>query len=62
MQLNGRRGLTNPDIENLHEHGKAHRKVDVALGNVLPEAVRDERNADEQEETQSQHFHGPQIR
>src|SRR5688572_30618411 len=49
--------LAEPQIEHLHEEREGHREVDVALGHVLPEALRHEHDADEQEEGERQDLH-----
>src|SRR4051812_17796784 len=36
------------EVDHLDKHRKAHREVDVALRNVHPESLADERDADEQ--------------
>lgn len=55
MQLN-RRTFAHPDVEHFHEHGKAHRKIDVALGNMLAKSVGNEGNPYKQEEAEREHL------
>ena len=47
---------THLQVEHLDKHGKAHRKVDVALGDVKRQALSDERGADKEQKRQSQHL------
>ena len=44
------------DVENFYEYGEGHRCIDVALGNLLPESLSNQRGADEEQERQRQHL------
>ncbi len=57
MQLNRGRGFANSDIEDFDEYGEGHREVDVTFRNVLPKALSDQCDADEEKEAEGQHFH-----
>ncbi len=46
------------DVDHLDEHRETHREVDVALRDVLAEAVGHERHADEQQKRQRQDLDG----
>jgi hypothetical protein len=41
MQANRLRDATDAQVDGFYQHGEAHRKVDVALGYMHPEAVAD---------------------
>src|SRR5690606_15588538 len=45
-----------PQVDGLHEHREGHRRVDVALRDVLAEAVGDQHQADHDQEAQCQHL------
>src|SRR5256884_4275296 len=44
------------NVQTLHAHGEGHREVDVAFRDFLVKAFGHERAADEQQETQGEHF------
>jgi hypothetical protein len=46
------------DVQQLHEDRETHRKVDVALGDMLVEAFQQEGQADQQQEAQGEHLQG----
>ena len=58
MQLDRTALPADTQIDGLDEHREAHRKVDVALGNMHVEAVADERHANQQEKRQRQNLDG----
>src|SRR3954471_145710 len=45
-----------PQVDHLDKHREAHREVNVALGNVLIEALEHQRQADQQQEAERQHL------
>ena len=52
-----RADLAQPHVEQLDEQRERHREVDVALRDVLAEAVGDQHHADQDQERQRQHLH-----
>ena len=52
------RPAAHAQVDHLDEDREAHRKVDVALGDVQVEALADERQSDQQQERQGEHLHG----
>src|ERR671920_1721994 len=45
-----------PYVQKLHEHGEGHSKVDVALGDVLVEALQHQHEPHQEQEAQCQHL------
>ena len=45
-------------VQGLDCDREANRGIDISLGNLETGAVGDQRHADQQQETQRQHFHG----
>src|SRR5688572_15898712 len=45
-------------VQKFDRHGKAHGKIDITFWNMLSESLRHEHGADENEETQREHFYG----
>src|SRR5215217_1091510 len=46
------------DVQEFDEDGEAHREVDVALGDVLVEALQEQGQADKDQEAQGEHLQG----
>src|SRR3990170_1640609 len=46
----------NPHVQKLHEHREGHGKVDVALGDVLVEALQHQHEPYQEQEAQCQHL------
>src|SRR5215217_1121211 len=46
------------DVQEFDEDGEAHREVDVALGDVLVEALQEQSQADKDQEAQGEHLQG----
>src|SRR6266480_1981368 len=56
FHLGSRLFCPQPNIQALHADGKGHREVDVAFRDFFMKAFGHERTADEQQETQGEHF------
>ena len=56
LQVHGIDLAPQPQVDHLDEDREAHREVDVALRDVLVEALGDQRHADQQQERQRQHL------